>query len=55
MSPLLLKVALYHATYRKNKETEPSNPRVKDSDSQGPGVESFRVMELSKMTEPTMA
>ena len=55
MSPLRLKVILYQATYRKTKETEPSNPRVKDSDFQGPGVEIFRVMTLSRMTEPTMA
>jgi hypothetical protein len=55
MSPLRLNVILYHAMYRKIKEIEPSNPRVKDSDFQGPGIESFRVMVLSRMTEPTMA
>ena len=55
MSPLRLNVILYQATYRNTRETEPSNPRVKDSDFQGPGVESFRVMTLSMMTEPTMA
>ena len=55
MSPLRLKVILYHATYRNTKDTEPNNPRVKDSDFQGPGVESFRVMTFSRMIEPSMA
>lgn len=55
MRPLRLKVILYHAMYRKTKETDPSKPRVKDSDSQGPEIESFSVMTFSKMMVPTMA
>ena len=55
ISPLRLNVNLYHATYRNTNETEPNNPRVKDSDFQGPGVESFRVMTFSRMMKPTMA
>ena len=53
--PFRLKVNRYQATYQNPRPVVPIIPKVKDSESHGPGNEKPRIMVLSSKIEPIIA